>query len=533
MAWALKQIGLKRKQAAWITAGFTVLYVLLVGLQIPILRSALMAFVVIGSCLTERRFDPLNSLALAAILLLLIYPAELFLPSFQLSFAAVLFLFLSIPMYLRIQQWIPLFPFNRILQGIFTSTVLSLGLAPIVIPYFHYFSWGAIPGNLIAVPIANILLPLTYAWILVSLLPLPWLNVFLGDAANLLMGWLIDTIHFFGSPLFSLEVTALPVYNSALLFLAFLLLFTPRAILGEIHFIPIRAFHAVLAIAALVLWLPVAISPWQPMRLDFLALGQGDCTVIRTPDGKVAVVDGGPSPRLSNSNRPSRLVQFLQSEGVCRIDFLLLTHPQSDHIGALGDVANRFPVSCVLEGLHESSSAVYQNFLATLAQRRVPRKFIQRGDRIGLGSETEFWVLNPERTDAGEDSEVNEQSVVVLLQYLDWKILLTGDIDEAAERKLCQLYDNWNVNVLKVPHHGSRYSSSVPFLQEIFPQFAIIQVGKNHYGHPSDEAMNRLYDTGAHILRTDNDGTARLRLWRDRLDLAATRSNQLYVYGIN
>lgn len=530
LTWALKQLGLKRKQAAWITTGFTVLYVILVGRQIPILRSAMMAFVVIGSCLTERRFDPLNSLALAAILLLTIYPAELFLPSFQLSFAAVLLLFLSIPMNLRIQQWIPIFPFNRMLQGLFTSTVLSIGLAPIVIPYFHYFSWGAIPGNLIAIPIANILLPLTYAWVLVSLLPFPWLSVFLGDAANLLMGWLIAIIHFFGSPLFSFEVTTLPVYSSALLFLAILLLFTPRAILGEIHFIPIRAIHAALAIAALILWLPIAISPWQPMRVDFLALGQGDCTVIRTPDNRIAIVDGGPSPRFTSANWPSRLVQFLQSEGVKQIDFLLLTHPQSDHIGALEDVVRHFPVSCVLEGIHEAQSDVYQKFQAVLSQHRVPRKFIQRGVRIDLGSETTFWVLNPEQTEAGDNTEINEQSVVVLMQYLDRKILLTSDITEAVERDLCLNYDHWNADVLKVPHHGSRYSSSAPFLEEVHPQFAIIQVGRNPYGHPSDEAINRLLDIGAHVLRTDDDGTVRLRLWRDRMSLSTTRSNQLFIY---
>ncbi|MBN2326405.1 MAG: DNA internalization-related competence protein ComEC/Rec2 [Candidatus Omnitrophica bacterium] len=530
IAMVLKRMGCKRRQACWITAATAVFYLFLVGARIPALRAVIMAFVFLGHNLTERRIDSLNSLALAAMILLLIDPAELFLPSFQLSFAAVLILLLASPWGAGFYQWIPWKPLAWILQSIFASAAVVAALAPFTIAYFHVFSWGAIPGNLIAVPLATILLPLTYAWTLSMFFSIPWLTIFLGRAVEVLAGFLLSVIQYFSQACFSFETSPLPAAGGVSLFLIVLLLLRPGALLFEIRFIPVRAYQLAMALAAVILWLPAVFSPWKPLQVDFLALGQGDCIVIRTPDHRTAVIDGGPASRSKNSHRPSRLAQFLQSEGVRNIDFIIVTHPQSDHIGVLGDVVRRFPVSMILEGCRESDIGLYREFEAILDDRSVPRKLVRRGDRIDLGGQCRFWVLNPVREKDSKHIDINEQSVVVICQYYEWDIFLTGDIGQMTERLLCEAFDDWDVDVLKAPHHGSRYSSCDSFLKEIRPEFAVIQVGKNPYGHPSDEARYRLIDAGAHVLRNDLDGTVRLRAWRDQLRLFTTRSNRLYMY---
>ncbi|MGC9326144.1 MAG: DNA internalization-related competence protein ComEC/Rec2, partial [Candidatus Hinthialibacter sp.] len=533
IAFALKRMGCKRRQACWITAAAAVFYLLLVGARVPTLRAAIMAFVFLGRYLTERRIDSLNSLALAALILLLIDPSELFLPSFQLSFTAVLILLLISPWSASLSQWISWRPLAWILQSILASAAVVAALAPFTIAYFHVFSWGAILGNLIAVPLAAVLLPLTYAWTISMLFSIPWLTILLGQAVNGLTGFLLNVIQYFSQSHFSFETPPLPAASSISLLLILLLLVRPGVLLFEIRFIPVRAYQLALALLAVILWLPAIHSLWQPLQVDFLALGQGDCIVIRTPDHRTAVIDGGPTPRNKNPHRSSRLVQFLQSAGVRSIDFILVTHPQSDHIGVLGDVVRHFPVSIALEGCRQSDIGVYQEFETILNEYSIPRKLVRRGDRIDLGEQCRFWVLNPVQEKASRHIDINEQSVVVILQHHEWDICLTGDIGRATERQLCEAFDNWDVDVLKVPHHGSRYSSSEPFLQEIRPEFAIIQVGKNPYGHPSDEARYRLIDAGAHVLRNDLDGTVRMRAWQDQLRLFTTRSNRLYLYQLD
>src|SRR5690606_16659261 len=110
--------------------------------------------------------------------------------------------------------------------------------------------------------------------------------------------------------------------------------------------------------------------------------------------------------------------------------------------------------------------------------------------------------------------------------------LLTGDIGKVTEEALTNRYENWDVDILKVPHHGSRYSSSLPFLYETMPEFAVIQVGKNAYGHPHDETRYRYYTINCNLLRTDYDGTLRFQLWNRILTVYASRSDTLYIHEL-
>lgn len=181
-AWALKRLGLRRRYAAWITGILAIFYLFMVGISIPTLRAVIMTFSLLGSYMVERRIDSLNSLALAALVIVLLHPGELFLPSFQLSFTAVLMLILWNPLSSRIQKYLPFWFPRQIYYGTIASIAVVIGLSPFTISYFHIFSWGAILANLIVIPLVSFILPLTYFWTFCSILSIPELTYLVGTA---------------------------------------------------------------------------------------------------------------------------------------------------------------------------------------------------------------------------------------------------------------------------------------------------------------------------------------------------------------
>ncbi len=527
--WMLKFSGFRRKHAAIITFHVGIIYLFLVGLRIPTLRAVLMGYVFLGQYLVQRKVDPLNSLGFAGLILLLLNPAELFLPSFQLSFTAVLFLILYQPMHQFIQSWPLWLPFRYLIRCSMASAVVVMGLAPFTIYYFHHFTWGAIPGNLLAVPVVSLFLPLTYIWSFCAWFDISLLTNSVGWSVNACAWALIHITEFFGGePLFYWQMANPGALLSTAFFLALLLLSRPTYIWWQTKALKFQNLHAALALFALALFANPLLQQCRPLRVDFAGLGQGDCTLIQTPQGHTLLVDGGPPPR-ANRAQPL-LVDYLLSQGIRRIDVMAVTHPQADHIGAFEAVADTLPVRLVIEGATQADIQTHQSFIQKLKEKSIPRQPVIAGDKIQIGDELTAWVLHPNSEILQQDIDVNEKSIVLFLQYKELDILLTGDIGHNTEEELNARYENWDADILKVAHHGSRYSTSTAFLAETTPEFAVIQVGRNPYGHPHSSTRYRLAEQNIHLIRTDRDGTARLQSDGKRFRIYTTGSNRLYVH---
>ncbi len=526
----LKKLGFKRRQAGLIMALFALLYLHFVGIRIPTLRAVLMAFVGLGGMMLQRKADALNTLGLVALLILWADPAEAFLPSFQLSFTAVLVLILT-------QRWSSSIyktfhtPYTQYtLNSLLASCAVVLGIAPFTIHYFHTFAWGAILANLVAIPILGLFLPLTYVFTLASAFSLPFLTEFFAALTHYSALLLLHVIQFFGSsPWFHITIPSPPTISLLFVFLGILLLFRPLIVVFQMRSLRIFSLHAALFLFFLAVSFPLVTAPFTPLRIDFLALGQGDCILIRTPNNHTMLIDGGP-PRQKRD--PSLLVDYLRAQGIDHIDAMLLTHPQSDHIGALEAVVRHFPVGIFLEGSPDPTHEDYQSLTNQLEQKQVSTHQVKKGHLIQLVPNINLWVLHPAYHLQHPTRDINEHSLVLLLQYRDFDLLLTGDIGASTERFLCQIYENWDVEVLKVAHHGSKNATTPEFLAETRPEFAVIQVGKNAYGHPHEETRYRLYDISAHVLRTDYDGSVQLRTWGSSLQIYTTRKNNLYKMKI-
>ena len=245
------------------------------------------------------------------------------------------------------------------------------------------------------------------------------------------------------------------------------------------------------------IFLVITEKSFSPLRVVFLNVGQGDAILIS--QGKTQVlIDGGRDGKVL-LGRLGRQMPFWDRQ----IESVIATHSDADHVGGLAAVISRYHVSAYLSNGSEGESDVFRHLRETLeADRSVGQSVIGTQSRIVFPGGAELRVLFPENGAAKALSETNEGSIVIRLVFGDTSFLFTGDLPHEET----VLPDITPTKVLKVAHHGSKYSTSDEWLSRVRPDDAIISVGKNRYGHPSDEILSRLRQRGVRILRTDQRG---------------------------
>lgn len=252
------------------------------------------------------------------------------------------------------------------------------------------------------------------------------------------------------------------------------------------------------------------LRPVPGLSVYFVSVGQGDAIYMEFPDGKNALIDGGPS---SSASGP--LAMFLKARGVSSIDHVMLTHPHSDHYNGLKHVFASYTVGAFYDTRVDNSGATGDDSIrAKAAELGVRTMYPAPGDTLDWSAGAELKVLSScHKPFASKNSEtLNNCSIVVRLAYGEASILFTGDAGENVEDRLVDEYGPaLRSKVLKVGHHGSRYSSTSAFLSAVSPEVAYIEVGDNNYGHPHPEAVSRLASAGAEIVRTDLSGTQEFR----------------------
>jgi beta-lactamase superfamily II metal-dependent hydrolase len=239
-----------------------------------------------------------------------------------------------------------------------------------------------------------------------------------------------------------------------------------------------------------------------------LDIGQGDSLLVVSPTGKTVLIDTG-----NPGNEQTVLSALLNHAGGKKIDLFIASHPHADHIGAAADVIRGSTVARVLDSGFPHSTKTYENYL--LAIKDSGAQFIQAvpGQTFDIGGGAVITLLAPikpyfKQSDLREGAtEPNANSVVVRLDYKNFSMLFTGDAEAETEARMIANSANLKAKVLKVGHHGSRYATSDAFLQAVHPEAAVISVGAdNKYGHPTQEALDRLKSSGVKVYRTDLQG---------------------------
>ena len=239
-------------------------------------------------------------------------------------------------------------------------------------------------------------------------------------------------------------------------------------------------------------------------ELYFLKVGQGDSSLALLPGDGTGVkylIDGGPL----NGGLGANLDKIFKPDDRY-IDLVFISHPQIDHFGGLLDILKNYKVGAVLCNGEGSDDANWQELNKIISDKNIEKIVLETGDKITYASST-VTVLNS----SGSSTNINDSGLALLLNSYGLRALYTADLSAEAERSIVK-DGNVGADVLKVSHHGSKYSSDLTFLKEVDPKISVIEVGKNSYGHPSKEALSRLADIGSQIFRTDLQGIIKIIL---------------------
>ena len=244
----------------------------------------------------------------------------------------------------------------------------------------------------------------------------------------------------------------------------------------------------------------VPVTAHAGLEVHFLDVGQGDCTVVLC-DGKAMVIDGGPREASGYVYDYIRKTLSLN-----HIDYVISTHPHTDHVYGLSAVLNAVPADLVLTPVLEWDSKPFEYMAKYARKQGTPMVVPSEGDTFRLGS-AEITVLHcwPEAVEYGR---ANDASIVVRIDYGKTSFIITGDAEDWSEYMMIDSGMKLDADVLRVAHHGSSTASTMEFLRAVSPEYAVISVGKvNDYGHPHRGTLERLNRAGCDILRTDKSGT--------------------------
>lgn len=480
----LKKCRLPDRVAAGETLLLLFAYSVLTGFAVSTIRAFVMFGLVLGARLTGRTYDPPTAAAAAALLILLDNPYYLFDAGFELSFAAVGICFL----------------FRR-RSRLMLALMLYLGMLPLILSIFFEFPLYSIPINLLAVPF----LPIILGTGILGTLFGGWLAL----PATLLLEAIHRLLNLTGSLPFASIIGGKPLLPALLTYLLLLIIWSYlmnrcRAYKRRLFFLP--------AIPLMILVLTFHPS-WGKLRYLFLDTGQGDSCLITTPSKVSFLVDAGSSTVYETGR--NRILPAIKYEGVRRIDYMIATHMDSDHVGGLMEILQKKIEreeqleigNVVLPYLKQRGDAYRQmEKLAKEAGARV--LYLSKGDRLATGGVT-LTVLGPDPELETDPVDENGQCLVLHIRYGRFDALLTGDVQGEGEKEVIRSLGRNpdRYEVLKVAHHGSGHSTPSELLDQIRPAAALISVGAgNRYGHPSPETIKRLKKAGCAIYRTDRCG---------------------------
>lgn len=238
----------------------------------------------------------------------------------------------------------------------------------------------------------------------------------------------------------------------------------------------------------------------QNLKIHFIDVGQGDAILIEAAAGQKILVDGGDRKNKITKN----LIDYLKKQNIKKLDYLVSTHPHADHIGGLAAVIDNFEVKTVLDSGKVHTSKTYENYLLKIDQNQIDFQTPRQGDLIKLGK-TKLRFLHPEAENNNYD--LNNSSLVFVLEFDKHKFLFTGDIEKEVEKKLLKAYPNLKVTLVKAAHHGSKSSSFPALIQSLDPELVVIQVGAdNKYGHPAAKVLKLYQKLNAKVYRNDLNG---------------------------
>ncbi|MEJ2103948.1 MAG: DNA internalization-related competence protein ComEC/Rec2 [Ignavibacteriaceae bacterium] len=479
-------------------------FMFITGVPPSVFRATVMAIVIIIAFLSNRSTNIINSISIAALIILVINPNEIYNPGFQLSFSAVLSIAIIFP-YLEkmIASWNIQ---NKIVRYLvlFLGVSLSaqIGTLPLTLLYFNQFSIIALFTNLIVIPAIGVIIATAIVTLVFSSI-LPLIAIYFAAANDLVTKSILSIIKFSGELSFShIKIFNYSVIDLILFYmmLGVLLYYLPRFSRGIS-----KAILFVLVILN-IFFLSVVddreLLPDNSLSVFMIDVGQGDSFLIKFPNSKTALIDAG-NVTFTFDNGERVIKPLLEYLGINKIDYGIVSHIDSDHYAGF--------VSLVLNGLIgeiykpeiDSSLSKDVRFEEFLRENNVPVNYFSE-KKMQIGN-VALYFLYDKRVESIAGESTNNRSGIIKLVYGENSFLFTGDAEKNVEKIYASKYRNFlDSDVLKAGHHGSKTSSSEIFLDYVTPKYSLISAGfKNKFGHPAEEIIQRLKMHNSKIFRTD------------------------------
>lgn len=497
--WLFRMLGVNRRIGAAMAIPLVFFYVLITGMEASVLRASVMALIILLGRIFDRKAEIINSLCIASLVILIVNPFMLMDVGFQLSTGATAGLGL---LYKKIHGQLPGKIPATIRETISATLAAQAGVLPVLVLCFSKVSVVSLLSNLFVVPLTGI----TTVMGMISVIA-DNISHRLGELTGYVLQALLHLILLAANAFASIPWAELNMKHWSIIsvFLYYALL----VIAGCSSAGFFTRHKNKVAACVLLLGIVMLVQGFIPEKLNvtFIDVGQGDSALIKTPGGASMLIDGGGSYNELDTLYTGHNILFpvLMHEGIGSLDYAIITHADADHMYGIITLMDIFPVKkAVLPG-YADAAGDFSGFIELCNETGTEIVFLSKGDTIKLDEETRFEILYPDGGSSGY-SNINNASLCGMLEYKQFQVLFTGDIEREAENILLRDNPDIDCDVLKVSHHGGKSGTSGAFLKASRPEAAVISVGTNSYGHPSKEVLDRLYEAEAKVYTTLEGG---------------------------
>lgn len=458
-------------------------------------RACIMAILTLFSSIIYRKSDVYTNISVAALITLIFNPYSLLDLGFQLSYGGTIGIIIFIK---RIQEKKSNSKvINYIKQMALVSIYANIIIIPIMMYHFNTVSFTFIISNIMASPILGIIVITGFLFIIASITVKPLtrlIAIFIKPILSILIK--ISQICF--KLPFSNILVVTPYMFNVISYYAIILYCIKSKKNNKCKII------ICLLIVLILINFIIYIFP-QKLRIFFIDVGQGDSTLIITPDKKTVLIDGGGSDSFDVGEKV--LLPYLLDRRILKIDYVLISHFDTDHCGGILTIMEKVKVKNIIISEQAEHSENYERFKKLMIHKKIRLIEVKKGDKIKIGRYSEFKILFPTSRLLSENP-LNNNSIVAQFNYNNFKMLFTGDIEKLAEQQILKTEKaEIRADILKVAHHGSKTSSIPEFIKAVRPKIALIGVGKNNtFGHPNQQTIKNLENIKCRIYRTDLQG---------------------------
>ncbi len=472
-----------------------IFFMFIVGFTASVVRASIMGILLISGKIVHRKPDVLTSMAISLIITLSYNPFSIQDIGLELSYLGTLgIVILNRPIKNYIINKLPKIP-KQIIEIVSVTVSAQILIIPILILKFNTVSLTFILSNIIAIPITGIIILYGYINIFVGIFAIKVANK-MSIILNILLKIIISISNIISKLPFSKILIPTPNIIYILLYYLIILNFQKE------KYLKILLITLILILSINVIY---SIFP-QQLEIHIVDVGQGDCQLIITPRGKVMIIDGGEKENV--------LLEYLLDKQIMKIDYMMISHFDSDHCYNLIEILENLKINNLIVSRQIEETELFNRIIKICQQNGTNVIIVEAGKEINIDKEIKLKILWPTR-DINEINSINNNSIVARMEYNQFSMLFTGDIEETVENRLIEIYSKelLNTTVLKVAHHGSETSSNEGIIKLIAPKISVIGVGKdNKFGHPNKEVIRRIEEQNSQLFRTDLNGEITIKV---------------------